>query len=52
MRLSIKAKQVAGVTSIVGLAVVVLSAYFLSSLARRGEIVHPAALAWRSACHG
>jgi len=25
---------------------------FLSSLARRGEIVHPAALAWRSACHG
>jgi len=34
MRLSIKTKQVAGVTSIVGLAVVVLSAYYLSSLAR------------------
>jgi signal transduction histidine kinase len=34
MRLSIKAKQVAGVTSIVGLAVVVLSAYYLVSLAR------------------
>jgi signal transduction histidine kinase len=34
MRLSIKAKQVAGVTSIVGVAVVVLSAYYLSSLAR------------------
>src|SRR6516165_2112451 len=34
MRLSIKAKQVAGVTSIVVLAVVVLSAYYLSSLAR------------------
>ncbi len=34
MRLSIKAKQVAGVTSIVGLAVIVLSAYYLSSLAR------------------
>jgi signal transduction histidine kinase len=47
MRLSIKAKQVAGVTSIVGLAVVVLSAYYLSSLARvrleesrsRGELL-------------
>ncbi len=34
MRLSIKAKQVAGVTSIVGLAVVVLSGVYLSSLAR------------------
>src|SRR5262245_42055737 len=34
MRLSIKAKQVAGVTSIVGLAVIVLSAYYSSSLAR------------------
>src|SRR5580765_8032167 len=34
MRLSIKAKQVAGVTTIVGLAVVVLSAVYLSSLAR------------------
>jgi signal transduction histidine kinase len=34
MRLSIKAKQVAGVTSIVGLAVVLLSALYLSSLAR------------------
>ena len=47
MRLSIKAKQVAGVTSIVGLAVVVLSAYYLTSLARvrleesqsRGELL-------------
>ena len=47
MRLSIKAKQVAGVTSIVGLAVVVLSAFYLSSLARvrleesqsRGELL-------------
>ena len=47
MRLSIKTKQVAGVTSIVGLAVVVLSAYYLSSLARvrleesrsRGELL-------------
>src|SRR5215467_9280107 len=34
MRLSIKAKQVAGVTTIVGLAVVVLSGVYLSSLAR------------------
>ncbi len=34
MRLSIKAKQVAGVTSIVGLAVVVLSGVYLSSVAR------------------
>src|SRR3954453_1705963 len=34
MRLSIKTKQVAGVTVIVSLAVVVLSAYYLSSLAR------------------
>jgi signal transduction histidine kinase len=34
MRLSIKAKQVAGVTSIVGLAVVVLSAFYLVALAR------------------
>ncbi len=34
MRLSIKAKQVAGVTSIVGLAVIVLSGLYLSSLAR------------------
>ena len=34
MRLSIKTKQVAGVTSIVGLAVVVLSALHLSSIAR------------------
>src|SRR4030081_3767216 len=34
MRLSLKAKQVAGVTFIVGLAVVVLSAYYLASLAR------------------
>src|SRR5262252_9619650 len=47
MRLSIKAKQVAGVTSIVVLAVVVLSAYYLVSLARvrleesqaRGELL-------------
>src|SRR5207248_1982079 len=47
MRLSIKAKQVAGVTFIVGLAAVVLSAYYLSSLARvrleeseaRGELL-------------
>jgi signal transduction histidine kinase len=47
MRLSLKTKQVAGVTSIVGLAVVVLSAFFLSSLARvrleesqaRGELL-------------
>src|SRR6266849_4068541 len=47
MRLSIKAKQVAGVTSIVGLAVVVLSGVYLSSLARirleeskaRGELL-------------
>jgi len=51
MRLSIKAKQVAGVTSIVGLVVVVLSAYYLSSLARvrleesqaRGELLADAA---------
>src|SRR5215471_6019962 len=34
MRLSIKAKQVAGVTTIVGLAVAILSAFYLSSLAR------------------
>ncbi|MCX6543134.1 MAG: ATP-binding protein [Acidobacteria bacterium] len=34
MRLSVKAKQVAGVTSIVGLAVVVLSGFYLTSLAR------------------
>ena len=34
MRLSIKTKQVAGVTSIVGLAVVVLSGFYLASLAR------------------
>ena len=34
MRLSIKAKQVAGVTTIVALAVVVLSGVYLSSLAR------------------
>ena len=34
MRLSIKTKQVAGVTSIVGLAAVILSAYYLTSLAR------------------
>jgi signal transduction histidine kinase len=34
MRLSIKAKQVAGVTTIVGLAVAVLSGVYLSSLAR------------------
>jgi signal transduction histidine kinase len=34
MRLSIKAKQVAGVTTIVGLSVVVLSGVYLSSLAR------------------
>ena len=34
MRLSIKGKQVAGVTSIVGLAVVVLSALHVTSLAR------------------
>src|SRR5665213_1844093 len=47
MRLSIKTKQVAGVTSIVGLAVVVLSAFYLSSLTRvrleesrsRGELL-------------
>jgi signal transduction histidine kinase len=47
MRLSIKAKQVAGVTTIVGLAVVVLSGVYLSSLARvqleesqkRGELL-------------
>src|SRR3954466_3819769 len=47
MRLSLKAKQVAGVTFIVGLAAVVLSAYYLSSLARvrleesqaRGELL-------------
>jgi signal transduction histidine kinase len=51
MRFSIKAKQVAGVTSIVGLAVVILSAYYLSSLARvrleesqaRGELLADAA---------
>jgi len=51
MRLSIKAKQVAGVTFIVGLAVIVLSAYYLSSLARvrleesqaRGELLADAA---------
>jgi len=34
MRLSIKTKQVLGVTSIVGLAVVVLSGFYLASLAR------------------
>jgi len=34
MRLTIKGKQVAGVTSIVGLAVVVLSGLYLTSLAR------------------
>src|SRR5258706_4932500 len=34
MRLTIKAKQVAGVTSIVGLAVVFLSGLYLSSLVR------------------
>ena len=34
MRLSIKTKQVAGVTLIVGLAVVLLSGWYLSSLAR------------------
>jgi signal transduction histidine kinase len=34
MRVSIKTKQVAGVTFIVGLAAVVLSAYYLTSLAR------------------
>jgi signal transduction histidine kinase len=47
MRLSIKTKQVAGVTSIVGLAVVVLSGFYLASLARirleesraRGELL-------------
>ncbi len=47
MRLSIKAKQVIGVTSIVGIAIVVLSALFLASLARvtlnesvaRGELL-------------
>ncbi len=47
MRLSIKAKQVLGVTSIVGLAIVVLSALFLASLVRvtldesiaRGELL-------------
>jgi signal transduction histidine kinase len=47
MRLSIKTKQVAGVTFIVGLAAVILSAYYLSSLARvrlqesqaRGELL-------------
>ena len=47
MRLSIKTKQVAGVTSIVGLAVVVLSGFYLASLARirleesrsRGELI-------------
>ena len=51
MRLSIKAKQVLGVTSIVGLAIVVLSALFLASLARvtlgesmaRGELLANAA---------
>ena len=52
MRLSIKAKQVAGVTTIVVLAVVVLSAYYLVSLARvrleesqaRGELLADAIL--------
>jgi signal transduction histidine kinase len=52
MRLSIKTTQVAGVTSIVGLAVVVLSAFYLSSLARvrveesqaRGELLANAIL--------
>jgi signal transduction histidine kinase len=47
MRLSIKTKQVAGVSSIVGLAVVVLSGFYLASLARirleesraRGELL-------------
>jgi signal transduction histidine kinase len=47
MRLSIKTKQVLGVTSIVALAVVVLSAFYLGSLARvrleeseaRGELL-------------
>ena len=47
MRLSIKTKQVAGVTAIVGLAVIVLSAFYLSSLTRvrlqesraRGELL-------------
>ena len=47
MRLSIKAKQVAGVTSIVGLAIVAVSAFYLSSLVRirleesraRGELL-------------
>ncbi len=47
MRLSLKAQQVAGVTSIVALAVVVLSAFYLSALARvrleesqaRGELL-------------
>jgi signal transduction histidine kinase len=47
MRLSIKTKQVLGVTSIVGLAVVVLSGFYLASLARirleesraRGELL-------------
>jgi signal transduction histidine kinase/HAMP domain-containing protein len=34
MRLSLKTKQVAGVTSIVGLAVVLLSSWYLASLAR------------------
>jgi nitrogen-specific signal transduction histidine kinase len=52
MRLSIKAKQVAGVTSIVVLAVVVLSAYYLVELGRvrleesraRGELLADAIL--------
>jgi signal transduction histidine kinase len=47
MRLSIKTKQVLGVTSIVGLAVLVLSGFYLASLARirleesraRGELL-------------
>jgi signal transduction histidine kinase len=47
MRLSIKTKQVVGVTSIVGFAVVVLSGFYLASLARirleesraRGELL-------------
>jgi signal transduction histidine kinase len=47
MRLSIKAKQVLGVTSIVGLAIVMLSALFLTTMARvmlgesmaRGELI-------------
>jgi len=51
MRLSIKAKQVAGVISIAGLTAVVLSAYYLVSLARvrleetqsRGELLADAA---------